>query len=150
MKPKAILQLETGAPIEVNPDSIYTPIERTERPKIKLQLPKRLEEALPFASKHKNEKKKKKKGYVSKRAVIMEPEERRKVAFIDALNSLRNEKKKIRKAKRDEKRLEKSKEQAKVSEVLDAARKASKKRQYRAEGKVEKAREAKRIRSTGS
>lgn len=69
MKPKAQLQIETQTPIEVNPDSIYKPIVRKEKKFNKLFVPKSLEEALPYASKPKEETKRKKKSYVSKRAV---------------------------------------------------------------------------------
>lgn len=69
MKPKALLHVETETPIEVNPDSIYKPIERKERKFNKLHMPKSLESALPFANKPKDEKKKKKQSYASKRAV---------------------------------------------------------------------------------
>lgn len=71
MKPKALLHVETETPIEVKPDSIYKPIERKERSFNKLYVPKSIEEALPFASKHKDEKKRKKKSYESKRAVSL-------------------------------------------------------------------------------
>ena len=69
MKPKAQLHVETETPIEVNPDSIYKPIERKERKFNKLHVPKSIESALPFASKPKDEKKRKSKSYVFKRAV---------------------------------------------------------------------------------
>lgn len=148
MKPKAQLQIETGTPIEVNPDSIYKPIERPERVIRKLVVPKKLEEALPFASKPKNERKKNKKGYLAKRAVVMEPEERKKVTFLQALNTIRKEKMATRKAKNEEKKLEKAKMNAKKEEAIEAARKANKKRQYRAEGKREKLRESKRAKAS--
>ena len=145
MKPKAILQLETKTPIEVNPDSIYKPIERPERKAIKMVIPKKVEEALPYASKPKNEKtKKSSKGYISKRAVVMEDDERKKVGFINALNAIRNEKKKIRREKKNERLMEKSKESTRKESLLEAVRKANKKRQYRAEGKRDQQREAKR------
>ena len=145
MKPKAVLQLETGKPIDVNPDSIYMPIERPERKHSKLIIPKKLEEALPYANKPKNEKtKKNKKGYISKRAVVMEADERKTVGFINALNAIRNEKVKLRKAKKMERREEKTKEVARKEGALEAIRKANKKRQYRAEGKREQYRDAKR------
>lgn len=149
MKPKAVLQLETGTPIEVNPDSIYKPIDRPERKHSKLVIPKRLEEALPYASKPKNEKQKKsKKGYLTKRAVVMEADERKKASFISALNAIRNEKKKLRKGKNDERRLEKAKENSKKEEAIAEGRKANKKRQYRAEGKRDKERESKRLKGS--
>jgi ribosome biogenesis protein BMS1 len=145
MKPKAVLQLETGTPIEVNPDSIYMPIERPEKRLSKLTIPKKLEEALPYANKPKNEKtKKSKKGYITKRAVVMESDERKKVGFINALNAIRNEKVKLRKAKKIERKQEKAKEVARKDGAMEAIRKANKKRQYRAEGKREQHRDAKR------
>lgn len=146
MKPKAQLQIETKTPIEVNPDSIYKPIERTERRYKKLNIPKRLEESLPFASKPKDAKKRNKKGYIAKRAVVMEPEERKKVTFIQALNTIRKEKVAMRKSKHEERRLDKAKEDAKKEKALEAVRKVNKKRQYRAEGKKERARENKQQR----
>jgi ribosome biogenesis protein BMS1 len=147
MKPKAILQLETGTPILVNPDSIYKPIERPERKRTKLVIPRKLEEALPYANKPKNDKSKRsKKSYISKRAVVMENDERKKVGFINALNAIRNEKKKIRKAKKTERKQEKDKEKSKQEEAVSSIRKANKKRQYRLEGKRDQSRDSKRRR----
>ena len=147
MKSKALLQLENDKPIEVNPDSIYKPIERTERKFRALKVPKKLEESLPYASKPKNATKRKKAGYLQKRAVVMESSERKKLAFVQALNTIRNEKVQIRKARNEERKLDKSKRNAKKEEALEAARKANKKRQYRAEGKREKMQERKRARA---
>jgi len=144
MKPKAQLQIETNTPIEVKPDSIYKPIERPERTFNKLFIPKKLEANLPYASKPKNDKKKKSKGYVAKRAVVMDSKEKKKYAFLQALNTIRNEKVKIRKASKQQNRLEKERQNAKAEAAKAAAHRANKKRQYRAEGKREKFKEAKR------
>lgn len=144
MRTKAQMQVETQTPIEVNPDSIYKPIERPEKRITKLMVPKKLEEALPYASKPKNESKRKKKGYVAGRAVILSPQERKQITFIQALNTIRKEKVAIRKSKNTERALEKAKENARKEEVIEAARKANLKRKYRAEGKKEKVREEKR------
>ena len=105
-----------------------------------------MEESLPFASKPKDAKKRNKKGYIAKRAVVMEPEERKKVTFIQALNTIRKEKVAMRKSKHEERRLDKAKEDAKKEKALEAVRKVNKKRQYRAEGKKERARENKQQR----
>ena len=149
MKTKALLQLETNTPIEVNADSIYKPIDRPERKFNTLKVPKKLEEALPYSSKPKNQdRKKSKKGYVAKRTVVVEADEKKKYTFLQALNTIRNEKVKIRKEKKLEKRLEKDKKNAKTNEALEAARKVNKKRQYRSEGKREKMRDAKRSRQS--
>lgn len=144
MKPKAQLQIETGTPIEVNPDSIYKPIERTEPKFSKLRVPRKLEEALPYASKPKDETARKRKGYVASRAVVMDASEKRKHTFLQALNSIRNEKMKLRKDKKLEKKQQVAKLNAKTEAAIEAARKVNKKRQFRAEGKRDKMREAKR------
>eukprot|EP00804_Cyclotella_cryptica_P003462 CCRYP_002111-RD/>CCRYP_002111-RD protein AED:0.29 eAED:0.29 QI:0/0.5/0.4/1/0.5/0.4/5/98/563 len=146
MKPKSILHVETETPIEVNPDSIYKPIERKERKFNKLFIPKSVESALPFASKPKDEKKRKTKSYVSKRAVMMDAEEKKKYTFIQAVNTIRNEKQAKKKEKKAERKLARSKELARKEEKLEATRKAKKRQHYRAEGKVEAARERKRLR----
>ena len=146
MKTKAQLQIETSTPIEVNPDSIYKPIERTERKFKKLFVPKRLEAALPYASKPKNEATKRKtKSYATKRAVVMEKDEKKKLTFMQALNTIRNEKVSIRKEKKVQKNIEKAKKNSKTDEAKEIARKTNKKRQYRAEGKRDAFREKKRL-----
>ena len=139
------LQLETNTPIKVNPDSIYKPIERPERTRTKLFVPKRLQEALPFASKPKDERKRRKKGYVAKRAVVMEASERKKETFIQALNTIRREKVAIRKEKNAERWSEKARQNAKEEARKEETRKANRKRRYRAEGKQEKRRDEKRM-----
>jgi len=148
MKSKAQLQIETGTPIEVNPDSIYKPVERPEKKFSKLVIPKRLEEGLPYANKPKNQGtgiKRKKKSYVAKRAVVLEKDEKKKLTFMTALNTIRKEKLAIRKQKKEERNTTKAALNAKKESALLAARKVNKKRQYRAEGKREKFQEAKRL-----
>ena len=142
------MQMETNPPIEVNPDSIYKPIERTQKKFKKLHVPKKLESALPFASKPKDEKKRKKKSYVSKRAVVMDADEKKKYTFLQAVNSIRNEKVSKRKESNARRQLERAKENAKKEEAIAAARKVNLKRKYRAEGKIQAARERKRLHGT--
>jgi ribosome biogenesis protein BMS1 len=150
MKPKALLQLETETPIEVNPDSIYKPIERPVRKFNPLRIPKKLEEALPFASKPKDETKRKSKGYVSSRAVIMDSAEKKKYTFLQALNTIRNEKVKIRKQKKEERKLDVTKKNAKKEDALELIRKVKRKMKYRADGKRDKQRESKRLKAGDS
>jgi ribosome biogenesis protein BMS1 len=147
MKTKAQLQIETETPIEVNPDSIYKPIERPERQFRKLFVSKRLEESLPYASKPKNEVKRKHQGYVSKRAVVLEKDEKKKLTFIQALNTIRNQKVTIRKKSKAEKTEEKTKLNCKREKAISEARKIKKKRQYRSEGKRDAVRERKRLKT---
>ena len=144
MRNKALMQLETGTPIEVNPDSIYKPIERPDRKFRKLHVSKKLQESLPYASKPKDDPKKRRGGYLEKRAVVMDKDEKKKFTFLQALNTIRNEKVKVRKEKKRESKIEKTKKNSKKEEAMAAARKVRKKRQYRAEGKREKFQQAKR------
>jgi len=146
MKPKAQLQIETQTPIKVNPDSIYKPIVRTEKKFNKLFVPKRLEAALPFASKPKNETKRKKKSYVSKRAVVMDADEKKKHSFLQAVNTIRNEKVAKKRVSNAKRRVEKAKVNAKKTEAMAEVRKVNLKKRYRAEGKIEAARERKKLR----
>ena len=141
MKTKAQLQVETQTPIEVNPDSIYMPIERPERRFKKVKIPKRLEESLPYASKPKNETKRNKKGYLANRkAVVLSSEERKKLTFLQALNTIRKEKTSIRKSKKEEKRQEKEKQEAKINAAKMEAHKINLKKRYREQGKREQQR----------
>jgi ribosome biogenesis protein BMS1 len=147
MKTKAQLMVDTDTPIEVNPDSIYMPIERQERPYKKLFVPRKLEEALPYASKPKNETKRTKKSYITKRAVILDKEEKQKLTFLQALNTIRNVKEDKRKKAQIEKNAERTKKSAKKEALISEARKIKKKRQYRMEGKQEVIRERKRLKA---
>jgi len=144
MRNKALMQLATGTPIEVNPDSIYKPIERPDRKFRKLRVSKKVEGSLPYANKPKSDPKKRPGGYVEKRAVVMEKREKNKFTFLQALNTIRNEKVKVRKEKKQESNIEKAKKNSKKEEALAAARKIRKKRQFRAEGKREKFQDSKR------
>ena len=146
MKTKAQLQIETKTPIQVNPDSIYKPIERTEKKFNKLHIPKKLEETLPFKSKTKDQKKRKNKSYISKRAVVMDASEKKKHSFLQAVNTIRNEKVAKKRESNARRKAERAKEQAKTDERIEAARKINMKRKYRAEGKIQAARERKRLR----
>ena len=148
MKTKAQLQIETNTPIAVNPDSIYMPVERKEKKFGKFQIPKSIEEALPYRSKPKNETKRKRKGYVAKRAVVLEAPEKKKFSFIQALNTIRKEKAIKRKEANTERREKREKQNTKKEEVLADMRKAVKRQRYREQGKMEAMTKAKRMRST--
>jgi ribosome biogenesis protein BMS1 len=150
MKTKTQMQIETSTPIKVNPDSIYKPIVRHEPRFSAIKVPQRLQQELPYSSKPKNEQsKRKKKSYVAKRAVVLEKAEKSKLAFIQALGSIRNEKVSIRKEKKVEKQRERAAQTAKKESRVAAQQKVSRKRQYRADGKRDKVREAKRMKGQG-
>ena len=76
----------------------------------------------------------------------MDTQEKKKYAFMQAINTIRNEKVEKKKTKNAERRHEKAKQDAKKNEKIDEARKIRKKREYRKDGKIEAARERKRLR----
>ena len=85
------LRHERSIPIPVNPDSIYKPIERPNRVFNRLQVPKQLQAALPFKSKPKIEAPRKRSTLEQRRAVVMEPEEKRLATLVQQLNTIRND-----------------------------------------------------------
>lgn len=114
-----------------NVDSIYKPIERKERRFNALKVPKALQADLPFANKPKNATKSKKESYLSKRAVILEPEEKKIVTLMQQLNTLRNEKDRKRKIKNVERLDAYAKKKAKVAEQNESKTKERRKDYFR-------------------
>ena len=125
-------------------------MEQTSRKFNTLKIPKKLEEALPFASKPKIEGKVKRKGYIGNRAFVMDTAEKKRQVFMQAMNTIRNEKTQIRKQRKQVRSFDKAKESKSEEEGLAAARKAQKKRQYRAVGKREKRVEVKRLKQAAN
>ena len=126
--------------IPVNPDSIYKPIVRKKRVFNKLQIPKALQQALPFKSKPKLEPSRKRKTLEQKRAVVQDKEEKKMTTMVQQLNTIRNEKMAKRKAQQEVRRAVKAKKDAKDNEWRSALEKERKKSKYREEGKAEKLR----------
>ncbi|CAM6115965.1 unnamed protein product [Calypogeia fissa] len=104
MKTVAELRREKNIPIPVNKDSLYKPIERQPRKFNALKIPKALQAALPFASKPKLQKKRKEATLEAKRAVVLEPHERKVFTLVQQLNTIRKEKAKKRKEQNDKRR----------------------------------------------
>ena len=78
----------------------------------------------------------------------MDASEKKKYSFIQAVNTIRNEKVAKKKEGNAKRRVEKARANAKKEEMIAAARKVNLKRKYRAEGKIEAAKERKSIDST--
>lgn len=108
-------ELNMRAPQKV--DSTYKPIERGVRRFNKLKIPKSLQAELPFATKPKVATKPTKKGYLQKRAVLLEPEEKKVMRMMHELNTLKAEKARKRKVKDAEQRAEYLKKKAKLEQV---------------------------------
>jgi len=148
VRSKAQLQVDTNTPIEVNPDSVYKPIERKEKKFQRLFVSKSLEAALPYKNKPKYRLGSKyETNYVKKRAVVMEKDEKKKYTFIQALDTIRKDKLKKRKETKSKQREAKIQASQKEKAALDEIRKTAMKKRYREAGKLEQERERKKRRS---
>jgi ribosome biogenesis protein BMS1 len=138
MKTVGQLRYEQNIPIPVNADSIYKPIERPTRVFNRLQIPKALQAQLPFKSKPKIEAPRKRETLEQRRAVVMEPEEKKLATLVQQLNTIRNDKAGKQRDKAAAKRKARAKDQAKEQAWRDAHQKDTRKKRYREQGQAEK------------
>ncbi|TRM61106.1 hypothetical protein BD626DRAFT_460346 [Schizophyllum amplum] len=113
-------------PLAVN--STYKKLERAPRRFNPLRVPQKLQSALPYASKPKLTAPQKRATYLQKRAVVMEPEEKRAIALLQQMRALRGDAVARRREKKAEKRDEREKRMAK-----EEARKGEKEKEKRKE-----------------
>ena len=83
---------------------VFQPVKRSTRRFNPLKVPRKLEASLPFASKTPQLAKQKSKTYLQKRAVVMQPEEKKAVALLQQIQALRKDKVARRKAKQSERK----------------------------------------------
>ncbi|KAF7346152.1 hypothetical protein MSAN_01842000 [Mycena sanguinolenta] len=107
---------DEGIKTPLNVNSTYKKIERPERRFNPLVIPKKLQAALPYASKPRVMKPQKQQTYLQKRAVVMEPEERKAVALLQQIRALRKDQVARRKEKKNEKKAEHRKKVEKAEE----------------------------------
>lgn len=102
------LRRDNDIAIPVNKDSEYKPIERKEKVFKPLKVSKNLQKSLPFKTKPKVATKRQRATYVTKRAVVSEPGERRLTTLMQQLLTAHKEtdKKKQEKRKKDRARYE--------------------------------------------
>jgi ribosome biogenesis protein BMS1 len=86
----ADLRREAGVGAPRLSDSLYRPVERGPRRFNPLRVPAALQAALPFKSKPKVESKRSRPTLEQRRAVVLEPGERRAVTLVAQLNAIRN------------------------------------------------------------
>lgn len=89
MRTVAQLRRDQGVGAPVNVDSLYKDIERAPRKFNPLKIPKSLQAALPFKTKPKLEPARKHKTLEQRRAVVLEPEEKKLVSLVQQLNAIR-------------------------------------------------------------
>ncbi|KAG5353912.1 hypothetical protein C0989_000155 [Termitomyces sp. Mn162] len=120
---------DEGLKTPLNVNSTYKPIERPARRFNPLVVPKKLQAALPYASKPKVMLPQRGQTYLQKRAVVMEPEERKAVALLQQIRALRKDQVARRKEKKDEKKQERRKKLAK-EEAFKSEKEKEKKKEY--------------------
>ncbi|KAJ7758562.1 GTP binding protein [Mycena maculata] len=140
---------EEGIKTPLNVNSTYKRIERPERRFNPLIIPKKLQAALPYASKPRIMKPQRQQTYMQKRAVVMEPEERKAVALLQQIRALRKDQVVRRREKKSEKKMEHLKKVEKDEEKKNEKVKERKKEVMRATGRKSK-REAEAEEGRGS
>ncbi|KAJ6557319.1 GTP binding protein [Mycena vulgaris] len=140
---------EEGLKTPLNVNSTYKRIERPERRFNPLIIPKKLQAALPYASKPRVMKPQRQQTYLQKRAVVMEPEERKAVALLQQIRALRKDQVARRREKKTEKKVEHHKKVEKEEEKKNEKVKERKKEVMRATGRKSK-REAEAEEGRGS
>ncbi|KAG1749341.1 DUF663-domain-containing protein [Suillus lakei] len=114
-------------PLAIN--STYKAIERPARRFNTLKVPKKLQAALPYASKPKLMKPQSKQTYMQKRAVVLEPEEKKAIALLQQIRALRKDQVARRREKQQE-RKEVHRKKVEKDEAKDAEKEREKKKVY--------------------
>jgi ribosome biogenesis protein BMS1 len=104
MRLNSEIRAEKALPVPNKPDSHYKPVVRVDRKFNSLKIPKSLERELPFASKPKVLPKRSNSTYLTKRAVILEPHEKKQVTLLQQLATISHDKQAKRKVKKREER----------------------------------------------
>lgn len=125
---------DQGIKTPLNVNSTYKRVERPARRFNPLHIPHKLQAALPYASKPKLMRKQKSQTYLQKRAVVMEPEERKAVALLQQMRALRKDKVAKRKEKKEERKVERRKKLEKEETRRDERDKEKKKEVMRMVG----------------
>ncbi|XP_032236886.2 ribosome biogenesis protein BMS1 homolog isoform X2 [Nematostella vectensis] len=138
MKTVGQLRKDQGLNVPVKQDSIYKPVERQTRRFNPLVIPKKLQKDLPFKSKPKDAKKRQRPSLESKRAVVMEPQEKKVYSLMQQLYTANKEKLRKRKEKLVQKRKVHRAEQAKIDSKRQTKRREERKKVFRMMAQAEK------------
>ncbi|KAL0311937.1 UNVERIFIED_CONTAM: Ribosome biogenesis protein BMS1 [Sesamum radiatum] len=135
MKTVSELRRERNIPVPVNKDSLYRRKPRKFNP---LVIPKSLQAALPFASKPKNIPHRRRPLLENRRAVVMEPHERKVHTLVQHLQLIRNEKMKKRKLKEEAKRKAQEAERVKEEQLSKKRQREERRGRYIEQEKLKK------------
>ncbi|KAH8114582.1 GTP binding protein [Phellopilus nigrolimitatus] len=125
---------DEGLKTPLDQNSSYKKIERVGRRFNPLRIPKKLQAALPYASKPKLMKAQHRQTYMQKRAVVLEPEEKKAIALLQQVRALRKDQLSRRKNKQEERRDVHRKKIAKEEERKGDKEKEKRKEYMRAAG----------------
>ena len=132
------IRYETHTRPPVKKNSLYKPVVRETRRFNPLRIPVALQKQLPFKSKPKLQEKRKGKSLSTRRAVILEPNEKRVITLMQQLATLHRDKAKRRRMKQKEKQKAFIAEKAKQDAKRLKATRRLKKDFYREVGKMER------------
>lgn len=127
-----------GLKTPLNVNSTYKKIQRPPRRFNPLIVPKKLQASLPYASKPKLMKPQREQTYLQKRAVVMEPEEKKAIALLQQIRALRKDQVAKRKEKKKETKEARKKKLEKEEEKKNEKEKTRKKEHMRIAGQKSK------------
>ena len=135
---------ENGTKPPVRKDSLYRPIDREQRHFNPVRVPPALQKQLPFKSKPKNKEKRVSRSLSSKRAVVLEPHEKRALTLLQQLATLHRDKQHRRREKTRENQRQRSAAQAKEDTKRDKTTRELRREFYRQRGRADHKPSAKR------
>ncbi len=137
------MRRDMGIQPPVKKDSLYKPIERPVKKFNPLKIPRNLEKNLPFKSRPKYLAKMKKSGMTMKKAVVLEPEEKKARGLMQQLLTLHKEKVKKQRSKHREEVIKHKERKKKEEETQQQHTRLLRKRFYQELGAIEKKKEKK-------
>ncbi|KDE08217.1 hypothetical protein MVLG_01484 [Microbotryum lychnidis-dioicae p1A1 Lamole] len=132
-------------PSDIN--SLYKPIVRETRRFNTLKVPRKLQAALPYASKPKLQTPQKNKTYMQKRAVVMEPDEKQALSLLQQIQAISRDKLAKRKEKKAETKEKRQKKLAKIDAGRAEKEKEKKQEHFKMQENKKQAQERKRQRT---
>ena len=132
------MRREAGEAPPLNADSVYKAVDRAPRKFSSLKVPKALQAELPFKSKPKIEKKRKRQTLEQRRAVVMDKDERKAATLVAQLNAIRNQSRVRAREAQDRRNKAKAKRDARDIEARAAYTREQKKLRHVQRGLSEK------------
>ncbi|GAA5897424.1 hypothetical protein JCM8208_003268 [Rhodotorula glutinis] len=129
---------DQGVALTQDVNSLYKPIHRETRRFNTLKVPRKLQSALPFASKPKMQPKQRESTYLQKRAVVMDPEEKKALSLLQQVQAISRDKESKRKEAKQANKAERAKKLAKEDAKRGEREKEDKKEFFAKKGRDEK------------